>query len=163
MWCCHVTVMWSVSTLVQGIIELILATDMARHGEFMDNYKQCLSSGFDVKNEEHLKTVHQSDFNQYVMIYSRVKLTFRVFILRFVFYSSLVPIKNRLVVKLRPQVMQVMNQRKCSFLACSGGWGGGGLRWEEGPGWVWLWKGVFPIKWKGMVMFNSSITLFACT
>ena len=42
---------------IQGIIELILATDMAKHGEFMDRYKQCLASGFDAKNEEHVKTV----------------------------------------------------------------------------------------------------------
>ena len=43
---------------MQGIIELILATDMARHGEFMEQYKKCLASGFDVQNEEHLKTVN---------------------------------------------------------------------------------------------------------
>lgn len=57
---------------MQGIIELILATDMARHGEFMDRYKQCLSSGFDVKNEEHLKTVilYQSDFSRCVILVS---------------------------------------------------------------------------------------------
>ena len=43
--------------LLQGIIELILATDMAKHGEYMDKYKECLASGFDVKNDEHVKTV----------------------------------------------------------------------------------------------------------
>ena len=42
---------------MQGIIELILATDMARHGEFMERLKQCLSAGFDAKNEDHLKIV----------------------------------------------------------------------------------------------------------
>lgn len=38
---------------MQGIIELILATDMARHTEFMDKYKQALSQGFDFECEEH--------------------------------------------------------------------------------------------------------------
>lgn len=54
--------LWISLTLVQGVIELILATDMARHGEFMDRYKQCLATGFDSKNEEHLQTVSWRNF-----------------------------------------------------------------------------------------------------
>ncbi|KTF92243.1 hypothetical protein cypCar_00006009 [Cyprinus carpio] len=40
----------------QGTITLILATDMARHGEILDSFKQKVDN-FDFTNEEHLKMV----------------------------------------------------------------------------------------------------------
>ena len=40
-------------THTQGIIELILATDMARHTEYMERFNQVLKKGFDYNNEEH--------------------------------------------------------------------------------------------------------------
>lgn len=36
---------------------LILATDMARHGEIMDNFKAKIEMGFDHKDKENLDTV----------------------------------------------------------------------------------------------------------
>ena len=45
------------SFVMQGIIELILATDMAKHGEYMEKYKDMLTAGFDAKNEHHVNTV----------------------------------------------------------------------------------------------------------
>ncbi|XP_022090875.1 high affinity cGMP-specific 3',5'-cyclic phosphodiesterase 9A-like isoform X2 [Acanthaster planci] len=38
----------------QGIIMLILATDMARHSEILDQFKKYVESGFNFNNEEHL-------------------------------------------------------------------------------------------------------------
>ena len=43
--------------MLQGIIELILATDMAKHAEIMKKYSECLSGGFDKNNEEHVQLV----------------------------------------------------------------------------------------------------------
>ncbi|XP_069805229.1 high affinity cGMP-specific 3',5'-cyclic phosphodiesterase 9A-like isoform X3 [Dendropsophus ebraccatus] len=40
----------------QSIIRLILATDMARHGDILESFKQVVSS-FDFCNEEHVKTL----------------------------------------------------------------------------------------------------------
>lgn len=41
---------------VQGMITLILATDMARHAEIMDSFKEKMEN-FDYSNEEHLTLV----------------------------------------------------------------------------------------------------------
>ena len=41
----------------QGIIELILSTDMAKHGEIMNKYSAVLNTGFDRENEEHVQLV----------------------------------------------------------------------------------------------------------
>ena len=67
---------------MQGIIELILATDMARHGEFMDKYKQCLASGFDVNNDDHLQTVRKNNKVSYVVL-SRQFLNLKSFTFTF--------------------------------------------------------------------------------
>lgn len=42
---------------LQGITMLILATDMARHAEIMESFKDKLAAGFDNKNKDHLDTV----------------------------------------------------------------------------------------------------------
>lgn len=42
--------------LTQAIITLILATDMARHGEILDSFKQKVDN-FDFTNEEHVTCV----------------------------------------------------------------------------------------------------------
>lgn len=42
----------------KGITMLILATDMARHGEIMDNFKMKLEPEFDYKNKDSLDTVY---------------------------------------------------------------------------------------------------------
>lgn len=39
---------------------LILATDMARHAEIMENFKEKLNTNFDYQNKEHLDTVKMS-------------------------------------------------------------------------------------------------------
>ena len=44
----------------KGITMLILATDMARHGEIMDNFKMKLEPEFDYKNKDSLDTVYSS-------------------------------------------------------------------------------------------------------
>jgi hypothetical protein len=36
---------------------LILATDMARHAEIMDSFKDKLATGFDFNSKEHMDTV----------------------------------------------------------------------------------------------------------
>ena len=41
----------------QDMVMLILATDMARHGEIIESFKTKVEGGFDLSNEEHLKTV----------------------------------------------------------------------------------------------------------
>lgn len=41
---------------LQGMITLILATDMARHAEIMDSFKEKMEN-FDYSNEEHLTLV----------------------------------------------------------------------------------------------------------
>ena len=45
---CHFT--------IQGMITLILATDMARHAEIMDSFKEKMEN-FDYSNEEHMTLV----------------------------------------------------------------------------------------------------------
>ncbi len=40
------------------MIELILATDMSRHKEYMEKFKAVLSDGFDWSNEDHRRMVH---------------------------------------------------------------------------------------------------------
>lgn len=48
---------WSnLTSCFQGIITLILATDMARHGEILDSFKQKVDN-FDFTNEEHVTCV----------------------------------------------------------------------------------------------------------
>ena len=42
--------------LFQGTITLILATDMARHGEILDSFKQKVDN-FDYSDEEHVTCV----------------------------------------------------------------------------------------------------------
>ena len=42
--------------LLQAIITLILATDMARHGEILDSFKQKVDN-FDFTNDEHVTCV----------------------------------------------------------------------------------------------------------
>lgn len=41
----------------QGITTLILATDMAKHGDIMNNFKAKIEQGFDFTNSEHIDTV----------------------------------------------------------------------------------------------------------
>ena len=41
----------------QGIIMLIMATDMARHSEILDQFKAQVESGFNFDNQEHLNYV----------------------------------------------------------------------------------------------------------
>ena len=43
--------------ILKGITVLVLATDMARHGEIMDNFKCKLEPEFDYKNKDSLDTV----------------------------------------------------------------------------------------------------------
>lgn len=43
-------------SLIKAIITLILATDMARHGEILDSFKQKVDN-FDFTNEEHVTCV----------------------------------------------------------------------------------------------------------
>lgn len=43
----------------QGTITLILATDMARHGEILDSFKQKVD-GFDYTDEEHMTCVRNA-------------------------------------------------------------------------------------------------------
>ena len=47
---------WSFFFYFQAIITLILATDMARHGEILDSFKQKVDN-FDFTNEEHVTCV----------------------------------------------------------------------------------------------------------
>uniref|UniRef100_UPI00398F6DF4 high affinity cGMP-specific 3',5'-cyclic phosphodiesterase 9A-like n=1 Tax=Pristiophorus japonicus TaxID=55135 RepID=UPI00398F6DF4 len=42
----------------KGIIELVLATDMARHTEIMESFRQCVDA-FDYGNEDHLRLLKQ--------------------------------------------------------------------------------------------------------
>ena len=42
----------------QGIIMLILATDMARHNEILDAFKSQISQGFDFAKEEAVNAVN---------------------------------------------------------------------------------------------------------
>ncbi len=42
--------------IFQGMIMLILATDMARHGEILESFKQKLDT-FDWSQEDHLSSV----------------------------------------------------------------------------------------------------------
>lgn len=44
------------SFALQGMITLILATDMARHAEIMDSFKEKMEN-FDYSNEEHMTLV----------------------------------------------------------------------------------------------------------
>ena len=46
----------------QAIITLILATDMARHGEILDSFKQKVDN-FDFTNEEHVRCVRIAYLN----------------------------------------------------------------------------------------------------
>ena len=48
------------SLRLQGIINLILATDMARHSEILADFDRLVVSGFSFSNEEHIKQVSQS-------------------------------------------------------------------------------------------------------
>ena len=48
--------------IFQGITQLILATDMARHSEIIESFKAKQENGFDYKNKEHLDTVSTSVF-----------------------------------------------------------------------------------------------------
>ena len=41
---------------------LVLATDMARHGEIMENFKAKLAEGFDFENKDHQDTVKLHSF-----------------------------------------------------------------------------------------------------
>lgn len=51
---------WSnLTSCFQGIITLILATDMARHGEILDSFKQKVDN-FDFTNEEHVTCVSRN-------------------------------------------------------------------------------------------------------
>ncbi|XP_059835596.1 high affinity cGMP-specific 3',5'-cyclic phosphodiesterase 9A-like [Hypanus sabinus] len=45
-------------TNTDGMMELILATDMARHGDIMDAFAQCLNV-FDDQNQEHVRLLEQ--------------------------------------------------------------------------------------------------------
>lgn len=47
------------SLTAQGMITLILATDMARHAEIVDSFKEKMEN-FDYSNEEHMTLVSRS-------------------------------------------------------------------------------------------------------
>lgn len=49
-------------SVLQGITQLILATDMARHSEIIENFKSKLDGNFDFKNKEQLDTVSMSQY-----------------------------------------------------------------------------------------------------
>lgn len=51
----------------QAVITLILATDMARHGEILDSFKQKVDN-FDFTHEEHVKCVRIYMFLQYHIV-----------------------------------------------------------------------------------------------
>lgn len=55
----------------QAIITLILATDMARHGEILDSFKQKVDN-FDFTNEEHVTCVciHYGPIISHFYLYS---------------------------------------------------------------------------------------------
>ena len=44
---------WSIFFLTQGVIQLILATDMARHGEILEGFRK-VTDNFDKNDQEHL-------------------------------------------------------------------------------------------------------------
>lgn len=46
---------------------LILATDMARHAEIMENFKERLGVGFDSKSKDHIDTVIALDALFYIL------------------------------------------------------------------------------------------------
>lgn len=41
---------------------LILATDMARHGEIMDGFKEKLELGFDYSKKDHMDSVKRCEY-----------------------------------------------------------------------------------------------------
>lgn len=43
--------------LFQSVIQLILATDMSRHNELMETFKNYVTSGFDFSSENHMTSV----------------------------------------------------------------------------------------------------------
>ena len=45
----------------QGMISLILATDMARHSEILDKFKSQVEGNFDFNSAEHLNSVSWRD------------------------------------------------------------------------------------------------------
>ena len=46
------------------MIDLILATDMAKHGEIIENFKQVLVKGFDHEDENHRTKVYIYNYRQ---------------------------------------------------------------------------------------------------
>lgn len=58
----------------QGTITLILATDMARHGEILDSFKQKVDN-FDYTDEEHVTCVRGGDSKRADRKYSLLMLT----------------------------------------------------------------------------------------
>jgi len=46
-----------ICSFLQGITQLILATDMARHSEIIETFKTKLDGNFEFKNKEQLDTV----------------------------------------------------------------------------------------------------------
>lgn len=68
----HLNVSSNFPRCFQGIITLILATDMARHGEILDSFKQKVDN-FDFTNEEHVTCVSQTRRSS-----ASVALSFRV-------------------------------------------------------------------------------------
>jgi len=49
--------MKSLRCVLQGVTQLILATDMARHSEIIESFKSKLDGKFDFKNKDHIDTV----------------------------------------------------------------------------------------------------------
>lgn len=44
-------------TVREGIIRCILATDMARHNEILDQFREAIEEGFDFTNKVHVNLV----------------------------------------------------------------------------------------------------------
>lgn len=59
----------------QAVITLILATDMARHGEILDSFKHKVDN-FDFTNEEHVTCVRIHYVSTYGAICSAVRTRF---------------------------------------------------------------------------------------
>ena len=61
---------------LQGVIMLILATDMARHSEILDQFKKYVKNGFEISNEEHLNYVSIFISIFFILVGSVINLTF---------------------------------------------------------------------------------------
>ena len=60
------------------MIDLILATDMAKHGEIIENFKQVLVKGFDHEDENHRTKVIIDDYYGMLLLKLHIFMDFMV-------------------------------------------------------------------------------------